>query len=234
MKHTKKVLLLTLAAVLMTLTITSCLSNSFLTAPPQIESPLPPLTVTSEPDHAVVTIPPNGGDEDSDSNETYVFTGGTHIEVGSRSLTFEDVPKSSAEDVVAKNFLYSITGEFERKYDILADIEPHLISIENETKQFEEGFYLQTYIIHKITTLTEEQYSQEYKEDGDYNLLIYYGWQERINQYGLIKYEIVNVEFTQTHSPKSLDKGPQWGNGTYSRNFCKRALKSIPLLSDKK
>lgn len=40
-----------------------------------------------------------------------------------------------------------------------------------------------------------------------------------IKQYNLTEYEIINAVYTQKHSHKKLSLGPQWGDGTYSRNY---------------
>ncbi|WP_148865617.1 hypothetical protein [Thermosediminibacter litoriperuensis] len=68
----------------------------------------------------------------------------------------EDIPENIVEETVMKEFLYTITAEFDAMSDILADIEPHRISIENEKKLFEDDIYIQSYIIHEISTLTEK------------------------------------------------------------------------------
>lgn len=47
----------------------------------------------------------------------------------------------------------------------------------------------------------------------------FYGWEEIVEKYNLKEYEIINVKFTQKHSDKSIELGPQWGDGTYNRNF---------------
>jgi len=153
------------------------------------------------------------------TNEAYTFDGETDLQVDDRSFILEDIPENVFEDIVVKDFLYSITAEFDKKYKILADIEPHLISIENEKESFEDGVYIKSYVIHKITSLTEEQYSQETLENGEINPLHYRGWKKRIDDYSLIEYEIINVNFTLTYSPKKNERGPQYGEGTHNRSY---------------
>jgi hypothetical protein len=141
------------------------------------------------------------------------------LQVDGRAFVVEDTPTSHAEDIVIKDFLYTITGEFDKKYDILADIGPHAISIENEKKNMDEGVYIQSYNIHDITVLEENQYLQQETPDGETNPLFYLGLQERVAEFGLISYEVVSVNFSMLHSQKANEMGPQYGDGTYRRSF---------------
>jgi len=101
----------------------------------------------------------------------------------------------------------------------MSNIVPHKISIESLEKNFNDDIYIQSYIIHEISTLSESEYSQRELENVEQNPLYYYGMQEIIKNYNLIEYEIINVNFTQTHSEESNELIPQWGDGTYYRNF---------------
>lgn len=147
------------------------------------------------------------------SEEPYTFKGESNISVGDRNFILEDIPKSIAEETVMKHFLYTITADFDSKHNILADIEPHKISIESEKKQFKDGVYTQSYKIHKISTLTEKEYNSEE------NPLHYYGWNKVVDEYNLSDYKIVNVDYTKKLSEKAIERGPQWGDGTYNRSF---------------
>ena len=152
----------------------------------------------------------------------YEFTENMKLIVDGRIFILEDLPKSAPEEIVVRDFLYSITAEFDKKYDILANIEPHVINIENERNWFEggvfseESFFVQNYIIHRITTLTNDQYDQEKTASGEINPLFYWGWQQRIAEYDLNEYEIINVDFTVVFS------NGYFGNltdGTYNRSY---------------
>lgn len=147
------------------------------------------------------------------SEESYTFKGKSNVSVDDRNFILEDIPENIAEETVIKDFLYTITANFDSKYDILADIEPHKISIENEKKQFKDGVYTQSYKIHKISTLTEKEYNSEQ------NPLYYYGWKEIVDEYNMSDYKIVNIDYTKKLSEKAIEQGPQWGNGTYNRSF---------------
>jgi len=131
------------------------------------------------------------------------------VTVDDRNLILEDIAENIAEETVIKDFLYTITAEFDSKYDILAHIEPHVISIESEKEQFNNGIYVRLCKIHKISTLTEKEYKDEQ------NPLCYYNWEEIVNKHDLSDYKIVNIDYTI----ESSGQAPQWGNGTYNRSF---------------
>ncbi|HZK02117.1 MAG TPA: hypothetical protein VFC96_04555 [Anaerovoracaceae bacterium] len=144
----------------------------------------------------------------------YYFPGETEVISDDRSFFLEDLPKSEAEEIVVLDFLYTITADFDSKYNILADIEPHKISIENQKKQFDRGVYTKNITVHQISTLSEKEYG-----DRDNTLLYYYGWDIRIKEHGLSSYDIVNVIYSVSLTKKALDLGPQWGEGTWCRSF---------------
>lgn len=144
----------------------------------------------------------------SQTEDAYNYDGETEVNAEGRSFNLEDTPENLAEETVVRDFLYSITGDFDSLEEILADIESHRISIKNEKLHFEQGIHMQSYTIHEITTASKEDYNE-----------VHYGWQEIVEEYKLIEYEIVNVNFTQIHSEKSMELGPQWGDGTFSRSF---------------
>lgn len=154
-----------------------------------------------------------------ESQETYIYNGETEVNVDGRTFKLEDMPKNIAEEIVVNNFLYSTVADFDNMSDILADIESHRISIENEEKNFNDGLYIKSYTIHEISTLSENEYNQEKLENGEQNPLYYYDWTKIVEKYNLKEYEIINVNFTQVHSEESIKLGPQWGDGTYNRSF---------------
>lgn len=153
------------------------------------------------------------------SEETYIYNGETEINVDARIFKLEDIPNNIAEETVVNQFLYSIVGDFDNMSDILADIESHNISIKNEEKNLNDGLYMKSYIIHEISTLSEDEYNQNKLENDEVNPLYYYRWQDIVEKYNLKEYEIINVNFTQAHSDKLIELGPQWGDGTYDRSF---------------
>ena len=44
-------------------------------------------------------------------------------------------------------------------------------------------------------------------------------YDEQAATYGFKEYKIVRVEFSQRWSDKALEQAPQWGDGTYTRDF---------------
>ena len=149
----------------------------------------------------------------------YSYGGETEYTVDDRSLILEDIPASAAEETVILEFLYTIQGEFDKKKEILADIEPHNISIDNEKDNFNDGIYLKTYTVHQIDTLTPEQYKEPKSENGSENPLCYYGIGDEIEQFKLTDYAVIHVKFSWDYSEKMLENGPQWGPGEHERSF---------------
>ena len=137
--------------------------------------------------------------------DDYIFDGETYFEKDGRTFFLEDIPVNTAEESVVKYFYYTISGEFDRKYSVMADSEDTFNSIESEKHNFEEGFYCQSYAIHSVTTLTEDEYDKEKTDSGDNN------------KFNFIYYAVINVDFTMIYSETAW--GMQYGDGTYSRNF---------------
>lgn len=135
-------------------------------------------------------------------NKPYVFNEITSIQVGDSYFLAEDKPETVQEELVYLDFLYTVEKNFDKKYEILANTEAHKISIENEKSNTDPDIYT-SYVIHKISTFDKSE------QDTD----------EILKKYNLSEYEIINTVYTQKHSLKLLTLGPQWGDGTYSRNF---------------
>jgi len=141
------------------------------------------------------------------NNEPYIFNGVTSTQVGNAYFITEDKPETKQEELVYLYFLYSVDKEFDKKYEIFADIEANKISIENEKKNTDPEIYT-SYVLHNISTLDKKyQESERSVTDGV------------AKQYNLTDFEIINAVYTQKHSDKLLSLGPQWGDGTMSRNF---------------
>jgi len=155
-------------------------------------------------------------DTSTPANEKYSFTDKKELKVDGRILKLEDTPKTIPEEIVIKDFLYTITAEFDKKYDIFANIDSYVILIRNEKLLFEEGIYAGSYIIHNITTLSKEQYSRSTTAAGEFNPLYYWGYQHSVDEFGLTEYKIVNVDF----SIGFATGGMQWHDGRkYNKSF---------------
>ena len=157
--------------------------------------------------------------ETQKTEEVYTYEGETDINIDDRNFTLEEEPENKAEEIVVNYYLYNIRADFDSMADILPNNESDRISLENEREAFKDGNYIKSYIIHELSTLTEKEYREERLENGEYNILYYYGWEEVVEENNLIEYEIINVNFTQIHNEKSIELGPQWGNGMFSRSF---------------
>jgi len=155
----------------------------------------------------------------SSNEETYTYGGVRETAVDGRTFQLEDIPESPAEETLSNNFLYAITGEFDKMNNILADIDSHNISIENEKKAFKEGEYVESYIIHEISTLTKDEFSQKKTTSGETNELYYDNWEHIVDTYALEHFEVIRVNLTIVRSEKALNSNPQWDDGTYSRSF---------------
>jgi len=140
--------------------------------------------------------------------EDYVFTGETEVFVEDRSFVLKDIPENLIEEIVEKYFLYEITAEFDKEMEVLADIEVHRINIKNTKELFEAGKYIQSYIIHQLSIITEEQYHSEDK----------YWIEKFLKEHPDKPYYIVNAVFTKKLSEKAA-KEAQWGDGTYGSSF---------------
>jgi len=151
--------------------------------------------------------------------EPYSYEGKEIVTMDDRELKLEDIPENSAEETVINHFLYRITGDFESMLADLADTEPHRISVNSEKVSFKEGIYIKSYVIHNISTLKEKEYNEEKLGNGDRNPYYYLDWKEIVEEYKLVEYKIIDIEFTMNHSEKSNALVPQYGDGTYSRNF---------------
>jgi hypothetical protein len=157
------------------------------------------------------------GNADSAS---YQYHDITEYEADGCLFQMEDAPQSAAEEVVAREFLYTITGNFDKKYDVWSGAEAHGISHENEKKNRAEGLFVNTYILHGIDTLTPEQYTAATLDGGEENPYYFAALDGLTAKYGIVDaFSIINVCYTMDMSAESVAAGPQWGPGTYTRNF---------------
>ncbi len=152
------------------------------------------------------------------SEDPYKYEGEEFVTMDDRELKLEDIPENSAEETVLNYFLYAITGDFESMLADLSDKESHRIIVNSEKVGFKEGIYIKSYVIHNISTLKEKEYNEEKLGNGDRNPFYSEKWREIVEEYKLVEYKIVNIEFTMKHSEKSNALVPQYGDGTYSRN----------------
>jgi len=143
----------------------------------------------------------------------------TSVRVDGRSIVWEDGPENNFEYMVFLFFAYEITQEFYKKAQILPITEESRRLIEADKANLEEGIYIQSYVLHKISVFSDEEYARERLDSGEINPLFYYGLEALVEKYKLSEYAVVNVDFTITHSEKATSMGPQWGDGRYNRSF---------------
>lgn len=139
----------------------------------------------------------------------YSFSGKKNVKIKNRSFVLQDTPKNSVEELVEKDFLYSITGEFDKKKTIWVKDEATQICIENEQKDFDQNRSMQSYTIHQLSILSTDKYA-----DQDKILM-----ESIINQYNLKSYSIVNVIYTQKWPTHAISHDMQQGDGTYSKSY---------------
>ncbi|MEN1759948.1 FMN-binding protein [Anoxynatronum sibiricum] len=151
-------------------------------------------------------------------SKEYQYEGPHRVEVEGRELELVRLPKSVAEEVVVRDFISSVTFDFDEKYKLLADIEPHTVSIENERKlALEEGRYMKAVTLYHVDTLSAKEYNEGLLANGACNDYYYDGVMDLVKQYQLVDFEVINVDYEQVLSDDT--GGPQWGTGRYLRNF---------------
>ena len=120
--------------------------------------------------------------------------------------------ENELEYLVYQSYYYEMSADFSSKKTLLGDNEYLQISNQNEEENFENGKYMTSITIHALNTLTPEDldFAADYiKED----IL------ERIDQFSLTEYAIVQVDLDWTYSQAMLEAGPQLDEGRYLRYF---------------
>lgn len=136
-------------------------------------------------------------------DDSYTFNGTSFVKLGDKYFIAEDTPNNKLEELIYLDFLYTVNGEIHKKKDILANIEPLRISLENESENTSTENYT-SYVLHSLSTIPDKQ-SQNVEHT--------------IKKYNLTEYEIINAVFTQKHSNIRSIYDPKRGDGTYSRNY---------------
>lgn len=125
-----------------------------------------------------------------------------------RHVKFAQMPSEDAQFPVAWFFKYSGLGQFDMCPRLFPEDQLESLNFQQSDEDFKDGRYVEEYIIHSFETLTGDAYadSREYYD----RLSAGYGYEE---------YRVIRVRFSQRWSPKALEKGPQWGDGEYVRDF---------------
>lgn len=136
----------------------------------------------------------------------YSFSGKKNVKIKDRSFVLQDTPKNTPEELVEKDFLYSITREFDKKNALWVKSE---ITQVDSTKVSDENL-MQSYTIHQLSIVPNDKY-----RDDDEKLLI----NDTLSRYQLKYYCIVNAIYTQKWPTHAISRDMQWGDGTYNRNY---------------
>lgn len=151
--------------------------------------------------------------------EKYRYNGQTKLELEGREFLLEVRPESLAQEIVTRDFLYTIAADFESKSKIYDDREEFDRLLDIQKDEFALGLYVQSYIIHELMTLSEIEYSIDRGEKYGEDPIYYEGWDQIVDEYNLIEYEIITVHFTQEYSHKASEHSLQWGDGIYYRSY---------------
>lgn len=138
----------------------------------------------------------------------YQFTGVMEAEYDDRHFMLEDKPANEAEALVVNHYYFDIAG----KYDELAGLygsEPMQISAVSMRENFEEGNYIQEYLLHDLKTLTVAEFTamDPYILEFADNMVV---------QESLTAYACVRAAFTMHFSPGMQAMGPQLSEGDYN------------------
>ncbi|NCC15081.1 MAG: hypothetical protein EOM28_01825 [Clostridia bacterium] len=142
----------------------------------------------------------------------YDFTREMNATVNDRHFEAEEAPENVVEELVFDHYYYDIKGEFDQFADIYGEIEALKISARNTKKKFEEGAYIKEYIIHSLSTWSKEEF-----QNSDYVEI--HILKDDVLKYQLSSFAIVQVDISMALSQAALERGPQLGDGEYTRGF---------------
>lgn len=125
-----------------------------------------------------------------------------------RHVKFETMPEDLPQMTAAWYFKYDGLGQFEMCQKLFPENQLESLNFEQKDKDFKDGRYIEEYIVHGFETLPEDAYA-ETAEHYSYVAA----------SYGYSEYKVVRVSFSQKWSAKALEAAPQWGDGTYTRDF---------------
>ena len=137
--------------------------------------------------------------------EGYAYTGEVRISAGGRTFTLEDVPENPAEEAAANSYAYDIAENYEGLAELYSESESLLISAKNDAESWESGAYTQTYTIHGLETLPQDEIPSQIIDQAE--------------ALGLGQYAVVRADVDWTYSDQKLAQGPQLGEGRYFRLF---------------
>lgn len=130
---------------------------------------------------------------------------------GDRKLILDDTIENQLEHIVYEFYRNSVSGEFEKIYDVVAG-EYLKIAIESEEKNFKDGIYLENIFIDEID-LVDKDDIKYIREDNKQRII------DMLNDLKMEEFAIVEAEMTIKHNEKSLSLAPQVGDGEIERYY---------------
>jgi len=137
----------------------------------------------------------------------YVYAGTKNATFADRHFELKDAPQNISEELVALNFYYNISGEYDKLYD-LAGSESMQISATNTENNFKNGQYTQEYIVRQLSTLSLDEFVEK-----DPSILEIIKRDIRANK--LIEYTCVKADHTFM-TPPWLQGQAQCPDGDYT------------------
>ena len=145
-------------------------------------------------------------------------------ECDDRTLEIQTPIDNQLELTVYELYYNEVSGDYDRVMNVIGENESLKIIFKNEKEAFDDGNYMEKYILHEINTLTVDDIEKinEYSKKWLYQL---------ITEYDVEKYAVVELDLTFKHNEKSLSMAPQIGDGRYKRYY---ALCKTPQYEDYK
>ena len=135
--------------------------------------------------------------------EGYAYAGELEVTAGDRSFQLLDTPENPAEEAAANYFAYDIAGDYAALETLCSGNEALVNSARSQAEDAAAGDYIQQYIVYALETM-ETIPDQALADAG---------------QFGLTSYTIVRADIEMSWSPEAAAKGPQLGDGWYTRLF---------------
>lgn len=146
--------------------------------------------------------------QELEKNNEYVL----EIANGKRVFKSESIPKSKAEEIILDYFKIEINDEYDNFKNVFIDSEIFSHYSNTYKEKFNEGLYTEEVVVHSLTKLNEEDYSD------DSNGVKYYPYMDGLKEYSPNEFKIIEVIYTNKVTDK-LDKIAQWGSGNWTRYF---------------
>ena len=135
--------------------------------------------------------------------EGYAYTGEMEVIAGGRSFYLEDTPENPAEEAAAHYYAYDIAGDYAALEALCSGNESLVNSARSQAENAAAGDYVQQYIVYALETM--ETIPEQVLAD--------------VGRFGLTSYAAVRADIEMTWSPEAAAKGPQLGDGWYTRLF---------------